>query len=37
MGKFSLTGEGQWLVWSREESRLDPIGSLKSTEDLNIA
>lgn len=36
MGKFSVTSEGQRLVWSREESRLDPTGSLESMEDLNF-
>ena len=36
MGKFSVTSEGQRLVWSREESKLDPIRSLESMEDLNI-
>lgn len=36
MSEFSETSEGQRLVWTREESRLDPTGSLESLEDLNI-
>lgn len=36
MSEFSETSEGQRLVWTREESRLDLTGSLESLEDLNI-